>query len=131
MSGAGAVIDPPGFEGYVSDWRMSPGRWAGDTLYLTGMTGHAAGTAGDPPDPRQQAERAFARVAAVLDAAGLGWADVVEMTTYHVDIAETLPAFREVRAGVVVAPFPAWTAIGVAALATPGVVHEIRVVARR
>ncbi|MBD3664244.1 RidA family protein [Sulfitobacter aestuariivivens] len=123
-------INPPGFEGYVDDWQMSPGLVANGFLFLTGMTGHFADKPGAPPTPEDQARIAFERVAAVLEEAGCGWSDVVEMTSYHVDIHETLPSFRTVRARVVTQPFPAWTAIGVAALATPGVMHEVRVVAR-
>ena len=124
------VIDPPGFDGYVDNWRMSPGLVSNGFLFLTGMTGHFADKPGAPPAADDQARLAFERVEAVLQEAGCGWSDVVEMTSYHVDIYDTLPGFKAARERCVVAPFPAWTAIGISALATPGVVHEIRVIAR-
>ena len=123
-------INPAGFDGYVDTWRMSPGLISGGFLFLTGMTGHFAEKPGAPSAPDTQARRAFERVTAVLKEARCAWTDVVEMTSYHVDIHNTLAGFRAVRATFVKPPFPAWTAIGVSALATPGVVHEIRVIAR-
>ena len=122
-------INPDGFDGYVDNWRMSPGLVSGEFLFLTGMTGHFAEKTGAPPSAAEQARIAFARVGAVLAEAGCSWADVVEFTSYHVDIHETLADFRTERARHVVDPFPAWTAVGVTALATPGVVHELRVIA--
>lgn len=124
------AVTPPGFEAYVDDWAMSPGLLCGGFLFLTGMTGHPASAGGPPPTRAMQAEGAFERVGAVLEAAGAGWGDVVEMTSYHVDISATLAAFKEVRERHVRRPYPAWTAIGVAALASPGIVHELRVIAR-
>jgi enamine deaminase RidA (YjgF/YER057c/UK114 family) len=123
-------INPEGFDGYVDEWNMSPALISGGFVFLTGMTGHFAEKPGAPPSPAEQARIAFDRVGVVLRASGCSWADVVEMTSYHVDIQTTLAAFKQVRATHVIAPFPAWTAVGVAALATPGVVHEIRVIAR-
>ena len=56
-------------------------------------------------------------------------ADVVEMTTFHVDFDEHLGTFMKVKDRYVNEPYPAWTAIGVSALAFGSLV-EIKVVAR-
>ena len=56
------------------------------------------------------------------------WA-TVEMTTFHVGLAEHLAAFARVRAKWVQEPYPAWTAVGVAELAAPAALVEVKVVA--
>ena len=124
------ALIPVGSEAAVDALKLSPGVVSNGHIFLTGMTGHFAGKPGAPPAADDQARLAFERVEAVLQEAGCGWSDVVEMTSYHVDIYDTLPGFKAARERCVVAPFPAWTAIGISALATPGVVHEIRVIAR-
>jgi enamine deaminase RidA (YjgF/YER057c/UK114 family) len=68
---------------------------------------------------------AFSRVAETLAAAGASWADVVEMTTYHVGLQDHFDAFRRVRDEFVVEPYPAWTAVGVVELVAPGIIVEI------
>jgi enamine deaminase RidA (YjgF/YER057c/UK114 family) len=69
-------------------------------------------------------------VGAVLEAAGLGFGDIVEYTTYHVGLQDSLPDFMAARDEVLAEPWPAWTAIGVSELALPGARLEIRVTAR-
>ena len=52
-------------------------------------------------------------------------ADVVEMTTYHTDMA-LLGTFMKIKDEYVAEPYPAWTAIGCTQLALPGALVEIR-----
>jgi enamine deaminase RidA (YjgF/YER057c/UK114 family) len=54
--------------------------------------------------------------------------EVVSMTTYHVDIAD-LEGFRAIKDEFIHPPYPAWTAVGVTALAAPEMLIEIAVVA--
>ncbi len=123
-------IIPPGMEGYVDDWKMSPGLFSGDFLFLTGMTG--AGPDGTvDPDPATQIKLAFARTDSVLRNAGLSFGNVVEMTSYHVGIRDHIDDFRRIRERFVTAPYPAWTAIEVAGFVTPGTICELRVIANR
>jgi enamine deaminase RidA (YjgF/YER057c/UK114 family) len=82
-------------------------------------------------DPEHQFREAFEFLRANLAAAGLTFDDVVEMTTYHVDLRKHLAAFVRVKDEYVFAPYPAWTAIGVSELITEGTLVEIRVIARR
>ncbi|MFK7804538.1 MAG: Rid family hydrolase [Anaerolineae bacterium] len=65
-----------------------------------------------------------------LTEAGLTFADVVEMTTYHVGLQAHLKEFIEVKDRFVPAPYPAWTAIGVVELAVLGAVIEVQVTAK-
>ncbi|MFQ6549609.1 Rid family hydrolase [Aestuariibius sp. 2305UL40-4] len=125
---------PPAMKDMARNWRMSPGLVSGDHVFLTGFNGCAAdGTVS--PDPATQIETAFASVAEVLAEAGLTLRDTVEMTSYHVGLQDHLALFREIRARHLgphdpAHPDPAWTAIEVAGFATPGVIVELRVIAR-
>ena len=65
----------------------------------------------------------------ILEAAGLGFDDVLELTTFHVGLRDHLRAFLAVKDEFLQAPWPAWTAIGVSELAVPGARVEIKVTA--
>ena len=81
-----------------------------------------------PGDIRVQTRQTFENLKAVLAAAGATLGDIVEMVSYHTDMAD-LGAVMEVKAGYIPADFPAWTAVGVTALALPGQLIEIKAVA--
>ena len=76
-----------------------------------------------------QAERALKNLAAVLDAAGATFADVVKTTIFLVDIGD-FTAVNAVYATFMPEPPPARSTIGVAALPKGGLV-EIEAIARR
>ena len=61
----------------------------------------------------------------MLEAAGLTFDDLVEIVSYHTDM-EDLHATVEIKAGYIKKEFPAWTAVGVTALAFPGQRIEIK-----
>lgn len=84
-----------------------------------------------PAEPKAQLRAAFDKIAAVLAEAGQGMGTLVEMTSYHVDIGRHFDDFADIRAEYVAAPYPAWTAVGVAALRRPGARVEIRAIAAR
>ena len=76
-----------------------------------------------------QAERSLRNLTAVLDAAGLGWADVVKTTVFLADIAD-FAAVNAVYATFMPEPPPARSTVQVAALPKAGLV-EIEAIARR
>ena len=81
-------------------------------------------------DFRGQVEQAFANLAAALAAAGCGFENVTKMTVFMTDIASQIGIYREVRDRHLAAlPPPASTALGVAALAMPGMMFEVEAVA--
>lgn len=101
---------------------------AGETVYLSGVVAAPApGETGLEP----AYERAFADIAATLERAGASWDDVVDLTTFHTDLAAQVDAIAAVKHRWVKPPFPAWTAIGNAKLFEPTAVTEIKVVAHR
>lgn len=108
---------------------FSPAIRAGGFLFLTGATGGRPD--GTMPDAASdQARIALDKAQTVLDAAGATEADVVEMTSYHVDIETYFAAIQRVLEEVFSPPLPAWTAVEVAGLRRPGALVEFRIVAQ-
>lgn len=109
-------------------FRYSPAVRAGGLLIVAGQVGIAPdGTI--PEDAPTQIDFAFRRLAAILEHEGLGFEDLVDLTSYHVRLDEQLQAFREIKDRYIVRDFPAWTIVGVAALARPSLLVEIKAVA--
>lgn len=122
-------IIPPALQSYYDDWHMSPGLICNGFVFFTGFTGtESDGTLSSAPET--QIRNAFAKVQAVLEAGGMGFGHIVEMTSYHVGLREHLDFFKSVRDEFVVEPYPAWTAIEVAGFVREGAIVEIRVIAR-
>jgi enamine deaminase RidA (YjgF/YER057c/UK114 family) len=123
------VVIPQGQEAYYDTYHFAPAIKDGNRLYCSGVIG--VGADGKPPaDPEAQFVCAFDGVKSVLAAAGLTFADVVEMTTFHVGLQQHLATFMKVKDRYVEKPYPAWTAIGITELAFPGGIVEIKVIAR-
>lgn len=76
-------------------------------------------------------ERRFEFLRANLVQAGLDVGDIVEITTYHVDLRRHLNSFIKLKDEFVSEPYPAWTTIGVAELISHGALVEIRAIAKR
>ncbi len=123
-------IVPDGLEGYVEDWRMSPGLEHDGFIFMTGFTGTTA-DGSLSSNPADQIVAAFTKVEKVLGRAGLGFEHVLEMTSYHVGLRDHLEIFKQIRARYVVEPYPAWTAIEVAGFVREGAIVELRCIARR
>lgn len=122
--------DDPTFGGNkVFDlFKYSPAVKAGGLLFIAGQVGiRPDGTV--PDDIAEQIDCAFKRLGAILKHEGLGFEDLVELVSYHVRIDEQLTTFREVKDKYVTREFPAWTILGVASLARPNLLIEIKAVA--
>lgn len=121
-------IIPEGSETTYERFHFAPAYRVNDTVYVSGVIGTGAdGRVAD--DAAEEFATAFTNLAATLDAAGCTLADVVEMTTFHVGMSDTLGAFMQARDAVMSEPWPAWTAIGCTELAIPGARCEIKVTA--
>jgi enamine deaminase RidA (YjgF/YER057c/UK114 family) len=121
------LINPPGTEEFYNTWQFSQGARVGDTVWLAGQLG--IGPDGKPGATIEEQTRfAFQHVARVLEAAGETLADIVDLTTYHIDIND-LPKVAAVKAEFIKANFPPWTAVGVTQLALPGMLIEVKVTA--
>jgi enamine deaminase RidA (YjgF/YER057c/UK114 family) len=80
-------------------------------------------------DMETQIRQTMERIGLVLKEGGASWRDVVMVRSYFTDIARDLPIFRKVRTEFYQQPYPASTAVGVTALATPDLHVEIEAIA--
>ncbi|PYJ05902.1 MAG: hypothetical protein DME25_07600 [Verrucomicrobia bacterium] len=80
-------------------------------------------------DMETQIRQTFERIGKVLEAAGASLKDVAILRAYFVNISRDLPIYRKVRKEYLSKPFPSSTAVGVTALAIPGLQIEIEAVA--
>ena len=124
-----SVVIPAGQETLYEQFHFAPAIRDRDRLFCSGVIGFGAD--GKPSaDPETQFTQAFETLSAVLKAADASFADVVEMTTFHVDLRKNLGKFMKVKDKYLREPYPAWTAIGITELAVAGGLVEIKVTAR-
>lgn len=99
-----------------------------DLLFVSGQVGSRPD--GSPePDFAAQVRLAFANLEATLRAAGCGFDDIVDVTSFHTDPEQQLGTIMAVKGEIFKdAPYPNWTALGVNWLA--GFDFEIKVIAR-
>jgi reactive intermediate/imine deaminase len=115
--------------GYHHAWGFSQAIRVGALIFLAGQI---------PVDPdgnvlfegdiRGQTRQSFENMKVVLEAAGSSLDDIVEIVSYHTDMAD-LDTMNEVKAEYLTRNLPVWTAVGVSGLALPGQMIEIKVVA--
>lgn len=108
-------------------WGFSDAIVAGDTVYLSGIV---VGLGPAETDLEAAYARAFAQIGGILQRAGAGWDDVVDITSFHTDLVTQMPAIVAVKNRHVKPPFPAWTAVGVTRLIPDRGITEIKIVAK-
>lgn len=120
---------PQGHESAYHDWHYTPALKVGDTVYISGIP------AGGPGSYEDKVRRMFTEMRKELELAGASMADVVELTSFHVQPKDT-QAFRDefkqfeaIHHEFFTSHYPAWTAVGTTALLAPGAVVETRAVA--
>lgn len=120
------------------DLKFAPIRRAGDMVYFSSVVvGPRTGEAHDATAFKAQTRRAFAYLDAALKAAGLTFADVVRLETFHVwnspnfdgDKDAQFRAFAEVKDEFFKEPYPTWTALGVSELLSSAGIVEIQLTA--
>jgi enamine deaminase RidA (YjgF/YER057c/UK114 family) len=110
------------------DFGYAPAIRTGPFLHIAGQVGRNEDFE-LVSDPRGQIRQAWDNLGAVLEAAGAERAHLVDIVTYHVDLADHLAVFKEERdrfLGPELATRPCWTAIGVSSLSRPGMIVEIK-----
>lgn len=100
----------------------------GDTVYVSGVI---AGTQPTDKGLEPAFTRAFDHLTNILTLAGVSWADVVEVRSFHTDPAGQIDAMAAVKRRYRAAPDPAWTAVGTPALLSPGGIAEIALIAHK
>jgi enamine deaminase RidA (YjgF/YER057c/UK114 family) len=122
------AVMPAGRKALYEKYKYSAAIRSDDLLFVSGQVG--AREDGSPePDFERQVELAFENLAAVLEAAGCSFADIVDFTMFHTDPEAQLETVLKVRENYLgEPPYPNITAVGVNWLA--GFDFEIKVVAR-
>lgn len=108
--------DPPPAHGLYSDAVR-----VGDLVFLAGVVSGA-------PDPTTQFRQVFERIESILEEVGSSLAQVIDITTYHLDMHEHIDEFIAVK-NEAMPNLPSWTAVGVTELYSPGVLIEVKVIA--
>lgn len=120
-----SIVIPDGMQNFYDQFHFAPAVRVGRNVFCSGQVGSGSDGKIDP-DPAAQITAAFENVRAVLEEASASFADVVEMTSFHVGFNEHIGVFMQVKDGFLKEPYPAWTAIGVSELAF-GALVEIKV----
>ncbi len=121
------LINPEGTEVIYQTMRFSQAVKVGNMIWVSGQVGvdekfkAAEGI-------EEQSRLAFKNLQQVLKGAGSDLSDIVELVTYHTDMAD-MKTFAKVKNDFITYNFPAWTAVGVKELVTPELLVEIRVTA--
>jgi enamine deaminase RidA (YjgF/YER057c/UK114 family) len=123
------LVIPPAMQGLYDQFHFAPAIKDGNRLFCSGVIG--MGPDGKcATDPETQFTAAFEMLKLVLQTAGVTFADVVEVTTFHVGLQKNMGTFTKVKDRYFGAPYPSWTAIGITELALPGGLVEIKATAR-
>jgi len=122
------LIIPPIMQRIVDRAGYVPAVQVGATVFCAGQVGRSADLE-VIDDPEAQFLACWENLRLVLEAAGCTYEDVVDMTTYHVEMRKHMPVFRDVKNRVFPRGTCAWTSIGVSGLAHPGLLVEIKCVA--
>ena len=114
----------PLYDGY----HFAQANRVGDMIWVSGQVG-----VDDKLTPASgmeaQARLAFEGLKRNLAAAGTTLDDVVELTTFHIDLRGEVEQLAKVKDEYLPRNYPAWTAVGVTQLALPELRVEIRAVA--
>jgi enamine deaminase RidA (YjgF/YER057c/UK114 family) len=121
------MAEDEGARKFQENWGFSDAVVTGDTIYLSGIV---VGLRPGEADLKAPYERVYQRIGAVLARAGASWDDVVDMTSFHTDVEGQIEAMAAVQKAYVKAPYPAWTALGVAKILGGGIT-EIKITAKR
>ena len=104
----------------------APAVRVGNMLFLSGVVGTSRN---GPNDIAAQSRRVFEGLISVLEGAGASLSDIVSLTTYHVNMGETVRPFMEVKDEFILDPYPTWTAVGVERLFGETALLEVAAVA--
>ena len=120
------IISPPEFP---TGRPYSPGVQFGDTLYCAGQTGSDLKTGQYPGKFEDEVHNTFKRIGIILEAAGYGYSDVVDVKVFLADIS-LFARMNAVYTRYFKKDRPARTTVGVAGLAGKAKI-EITAVARK
>ena len=105
---------------------------SGYLIHISGQVGiNRNGDSVDPTDFAAHVDRAYANLDVALDGAGCSKSQVVKVTTFVVeyDHEEKWPILKAAHSAFFGPDVPAWTVVGVEALARPDLLIEIEATA--
>lgn len=123
------LINPAGTERIYDEVHLSQANRVGNLVWVSGQIGIDPATGAAAHGMAAQARIAFQGVRSAVQEAGGTLDDVVELTTFHTDIEGDMGAFVAAKDEFFPDRYPAWTAVGVAALSPSGLLVEVRAVA--
>lgn len=124
------IIVPEGMEFIRDELGYAPAVQVDTRLYIAGQIGRN-GQRELVAEKEAQFVQVFENLKRILETAGSGFEDLVEITSYHTDMRD-LPLYMEVRNRYMNGCYPAWTAIGAASLCgAPGYFLEVKGIAER
>jgi len=127
---ARAPIVPASMQDVVRDKGYVPALRVGDFVFVAGQVGRDAALR-VIADPRAQFAACFDNLRVVLAEAGCTLDDLVDVTTYHVDMPLHWDTFRAVKREWFPMGAVPWTCVGVTALAQAGLLLEVKATACR
>lgn len=114
-----------------SAFAIGQGHCVGDLIFLSGQASiNDAGEIVGPDDVNAQIEHAMSNIKRALEAAGSGIQRIFKVTVYLTDMAN-FEHIMAMRHRYFSEPWPADTTVGVQALALPGLLVELDVIATR
>ncbi|MBC2716987.1 MAG: RidA family protein [Desulfobacteraceae bacterium] len=121
------LINPEGTEFIYNTLKFSQAVRVGNSVWVSGQVGmDEKGTVGE--NIEEQARIAFQNLKKVLNDAGAGLDDIVELVTYHTEMKD-MKIFGKVKSEFITDNYPAWTAVGVTELVLPQLMLEVRATA--
>ena len=125
------IVVPDDSRAEYESWGFAPAVVSRDgTVYVSGFIVRLEGNGSYQERYAAGFKKTIRRIGELLQAAGASLDDVLDITTYHTDLARQLEIAVKARMEVMRPPHPAWTAVGTTALAAPDGVTEIRVIAK-
>ena len=123
-----SIIVPKSAQAMYDRFHFAQATRVGDIIWVSGQTGLDANFR-PAEGMAAQAELAFASLKAVLAEAGASLGDVVDLTSFHIDLLGDMAAFVAVKDRFFPKNYPSWTAVGTTQLAAPGLLVEVKAVA--
>ena len=99
------VIVPESARRTYDNWHFAPAVQHDDLIFFSGVVG-----SGDSAE--EEFRNAWASLGATLDAAGVGYEDIIDTTIYMVDLQKNTATMAKVKDEFIKAPYPASTWIG-------------------
>lgn len=121
------------------EWHFAPARSSGDLVFFSGVIAGAPAEGADTELFKKNLRHAFGNLDTLLKQAGLGAEHVVKINSYHLFKSPLFKGSKEQHIAAVMtvkdeffkAPYPAWTAVGVAELFADNGLVEIEIIARK